>query len=242
MIATKDNIGIGIYTPAEAAFYARVQTQMLNRWFFGSSQGDSVVATELQSGRDVTFLDFVQALAIRNLRTRYKIPLPKIRQAYNIAREHFGVEFPFAMQHTTYLFSDQARLGHGDLVIRIPNRRSGGEPEELYAKYYQLSGRSAHNRVMREVVELYIEDLTFKAGIASHFKAWQRDGGTIAMDPRIRFGAPVVESCGYTAETLSEASVLEGGLDAAARAYGVERQDVALAVQYLDHLQGKSSL
>ena len=41
------------------------------------------------------------------------------------------------------------------------------------------------------------------------------------MDPRERFGEPVVERCGYAASTLWEACEIEGGVEEAAKAYGV---------------------
>ncbi|MEX0718406.1 MAG: hypothetical protein WD066_17560 [Planctomycetaceae bacterium] len=237
MIATADTIGIGIYTPAEAAFYARVQTRLLTRWLFGSAQGDAVVTPRLldqpPDDRLVTFLDFVQALAIRNLRINYKISLSKIRAAVDRAREQFEVEYPFAMSHTTYLFSDRARTGHGELVIQLDD----GEDEP---KLVQLSGKAAGNLVMAEVVELYLDQLSFdERGLAEAYRAGGDEENPIVMDPALRFGEPVLRRCGYTAETLWEASILEGGLDAAARAYGVDRTDVALACEFFDHLQGR---
>ena len=72
MITATDKLGIGIYTPEEAAFYARVKTQVLNRWLFGDGRGANVVKPE-RCGKDedriVTFLDLVQAIAIRRQTT-----------------------------------------------------------------------------------------------------------------------------------------------------------------------------
>ena len=56
-------LGIGLYAPSEAAFYARVSTQLMTRWIHGNKQGSPVVEAEIARSNDkiVTFLDFVQA-------------------------------------------------------------------------------------------------------------------------------------------------------------------------------------
>src|SRR4051812_17888165 len=107
MIAANTEFGVGLYTPAEAAFYARVRTQTLNRWLFGDSRGESVVTAQIKSDDEkiVTFRDFVQALAIRSIRTQYpKISLQKVRRAVDLAGEKLGVRHPFARPHKTYVY------------------------------------------------------------------------------------------------------------------------------------------
>ncbi len=61
------------------------------------------------------------------------------------------------------------------------------------------------------------------------------------MHPDRRFGEPLVTSCGYTARALFESYHAEGGVAAAAEAYGVTREEVELACSYFDHLQGNSA-
>lgn len=232
MISTRDDLGIGIYTSAEAAFYARVRAQTMRRWIFGDSRGEAVIDAQLgDTEKVVTFLDFVQALAIRAIRVQYKIPLPKIRGAVEKAQEEFGVKYPLAMPHKTFVFSDRSGKGHGELLIRIES-----------GKLVQLSGRESGNYVIKPVAELYMDHLKFDDRMMPYeFVAWSGEERSIIMNPRRRFGEPIVDPCGYTARTLWEANVDEGGLDAAAVAYGVAREDVALAVSYYDHLKGSDA-
>ena len=227
VVEAQDLLRVGIFTPSEAAFYARVRTGMMNRWIFGDATGDAVVIPQFpgQDEKVVTFLDFVQVLAIRVLRTLHKVPLPKIREAVDFARSN-GIPYPFAVRHTTYLVSDQKNEGHGNISIDV-----GG-------KTIQASGDAKRNLLMRPVIELYMKDLYFDpdTGFASRYTAWDRGKGKIVMDPHRRFGEPVVENCGYTANTLWEAYEIEGGIKAAAEAYGVEDTDVELACEYYDYL------
>ncbi|MBI1902061.1 MAG: hypothetical protein HYS13_13240 [Planctomycetia bacterium] len=231
--ATKSTLGIGLYTPAEAAFYARVRTQTMNRWLFGDKRNARVLATQVEGDGEkvVTFLDFVQALAIRAIRSKHKIPLEKIRQAVDLARSEYGIQYPFAVDHTTYLFSDEQDEGHGEIVLKIGD------------KLVQASGVSRKNLILREVAELYIRDLKFdpETSLAQEYTAWKGEHGRIVMNPHIRFGEPVVERCGYSAQTLWEAYEIEGGIKNAAESYLVDEADVELALSYFDHLLSSSA-
>lgn len=224
MVAAPEQLlGVGLYTPAEAAFYARVQTRLMIRWLYGGRAGDPVFTPQLD-GSDrklVTFLDFVQALAVRDIRAKYDVPLQKIREGIERAKNEYGKPYPLAMKHTAYLYGR-------DLVIRL------GEDHLV-----QLTGRHAGNQMITRVVELYMRDLAFdEEQLAREYTPFTWNSNRITMNPHRRFGEPMVTSCGYTARALWEACIAEGGMDAAAEAYGVTVPEVELAYRYYDYLQG----
>jgi uncharacterized protein (DUF433 family) len=216
-------LGIGLYTPAEAALYARVSTRLLNRWLYGSPSGDPVLRPQLtgEPERMVTFLDFVQAMAIRAIRIGHKVPLKKIRQAIDKAENRYGLSYPFARPHLTYLFD-------GEIVIKLGD------------DYVEASGKGADNLLLGKVVELYMKDLTFgRGGLAESYRAYVWDKTyEISMNPKMRFGEPIVVSCGYSARALWEALQSEGSMEAAAEAYGVQPAEVEAASRYYDHILG----
>jgi uncharacterized protein (DUF433 family) len=226
MICGTDKLlGIGLYTPREAAFYARLHTRTLNRWLYGDSQGEPVI--EPERGRDdksVSFLDFVQTLAIRAITQMpkpHRVSLRKVREAVDEAKKRYNVDYPFAMEHTTYLFGN-------DVIIR---RRDDG--------YVQLTGHAKGNWMLSEVVELYMKRLDYDAlGIACKYTAWGEGDSLIVMNPQARFGEPMFPKYGYTASTLWEAVLSEGSVRAAAKTYGVPEDAVEAACGYFDHLQG----
>jgi hypothetical protein len=222
MIATATQLGIGIYTPSEAAFYARVRTQTLNRWVFGDSHGEAVISAQIkgEDEKTVTFLDFVQTLAIRAIRTQYpKISLQKIRKAVDLASEKLGVDYPFAREHKTFIYDER------EITL------------EVEGHLVALTGKFSQNLLFGPIAELYSTRLTFgDDGLAADFCAWGVGDRSIRMNPKRRFGEPVLIASGYTAHTLWEASIIEGGIAAAARAYGVDEQEVVLACDYYDHL------
>lgn len=236
----RDQLGIGIYTPAEAAFYARLRARTMLRWVFGDPGGRPVIERQLREsdGKIVTFLDFVQTLAVREVRQRHGLPLQRIRQGVDEARRRYDLKYPLAHEHRIFLFSDQQRSGHGHIVIRLE-----GDPDGVEDRYVQLTGQGKGNYLFMPVVEMFLDDLRFDptTKLATEYRPLTRDGVSIVLDPHRRFGEPIVEPCGYTVEALWHATNTEGGLEAAAGAYGVSIPEVQLANRYYDMLANKSA-
>ena len=235
MVAISKKLGKGIYSPRDAALYARVKTQLMSRWILGNSQGKPVVKREIEDSSDstVTFLDFIQALSIRAIRTQYShIPLQKIREAANTATEKYEVEYPFARPHSTYIIKKGRNTG--EIVLRL------GDDDD---RFVQITGKMKDQHLLGPIAELYMENIKYdEDDYASEYRPWSTlEGGAILMNPHRRFGEPLVEECGYSARALWEAAITEGGIEAAANSYGVEPAHVKLACNYFDHLTNASS-
>src|SRR4051794_24489806 len=92
-------LGKGLYSVTEAALYARVPRPKVRRWLFGD-KGQSVITPQVETDEKlVSFLDFVQTLAIRAIRRRRRVSLQKIREAVAFCQKQWGMQNPFAMQH-----------------------------------------------------------------------------------------------------------------------------------------------
>ena len=222
MSATDNLLGIGIYTPAQAAHYARVPTQLVNRWIHGSKQGDAVITPQLKDSSDriVTFLDWVQTLAIRAIRRHKKIPLPKIREAINVARRDLEIEFPFAMNHKIYLFDDK-------IFIDVKKKR-----------WHQLTGKFKGQGLF-PIAEPFMTELSYSdEGLAKLYQAFSHGRLSVIMDPTFHFGHPYVDSCKQTTQALYHAYKTEGSQEAAAEVLGVTVEEVGMAIRYEDYLGG----
>jgi hypothetical protein len=209
----------GLYSPAEAAMYARISSSMANRWLFGTSRHQPALRRQMDCDGDkvVTFVDFVQMLTVRQIRTQQEISLQKIRQAVDYL-DHKGIDFPFARPHQLFIFD-------GDIVYLSAD-------EDLYF----VSGKQRAQHLLKPIVEPHLERLSFDAsGIASQYVARDECGIQITMKAGSRFGEPTLPS-GYTARTLWEATQVEGGYEPAAKAYGVPRKEVIAAFEYYDSL------
>lgn len=208
--------GLGIYSPEEAAFYARIPATTMKRWI-----AENDVIRKAPEEMPITFIDFVQALAIRTIRARHRVSLQKIRAAVEAARER-GVTDIFARRHTTYWDGHEIHV------------------QEQDGNFLQLTGRNIDQKSWKPIVELYMRDLTYgEDGLACHYDAFSWKGCEIEIRPAERFGEPMMKSCGYTARVLWEACESEGSVEGAARAFGVTEVEAECAARYYDHLSNK---
>jgi uncharacterized protein (DUF433 family) len=211
--------GTGLYTLSEAAKYARMSPITLSRWFKGDGYCERVFS--LEESKVINFLDFVQALAVRNLRLHYKVPLQKIRDAVDRAAKEFNITHPFAHEHTTYLFEKEIWIQPAGKEI------------------VQISGKQHHQSGFTAVIEGFYKDISFnpKTGFADKYRAYHRGDHEIVMNPKMRFGEPILDNCGYTPEALFEAAKTEGSIESAAKIYGVSKEQVEICVEYFDYLE-----
>ena len=210
----------GIFTAAEVALFAKLHRSTVQRWFFSNHMGKAVITPSGPDGRTLSFLDLVQAMAVRAIRREEKVPLPKIREAVHRAEVDYGLTHIFARLHQTVLFM-------GEIFVY---------PEGQEAPV-QITGKRPHQLAIRHLVEPYQRDLAFDAsGLAKFFTAFRFADQAVVIDPAIRFGEPFVQSCGYSARTLYEAVLSEGGVQQAATAFAVAEAAVDVAFRYYDSL------
>ena len=117
----------GLYTLSQAAMFARMPFNTLNYWHFGTKSRQPLRDSEIpkQEGKFVTFLEFIEAVAIRSLRTERFIPLPKIREAIKEAQDKYGIKYPFAQQvHKTVIVGKDIHilLGEDATMIGLSGR------------------------------------------------------------------------------------------------------------------------
>ena len=213
--------GTGIYTISEAARYAKIHRNTLRSWFFPNmsvGRKATMRASEVpdEDLKSISFLDFVEAIAVRSLRVDYSISFNTIREAIKNA-EKKGVKHPFArQQHTTY------RVGK-ELHIILPD-----DPDLL-----GLTGPDADQKSFNVCMEKYMDAIDYDAsGLAKAYTAFVHGQQKIVMNPKVYFGEPVVYENGFPASVLWNAAISEGGYEKAAKRYGVTTDAVAAAYLY----------
>ena len=210
----------GIYTVAEAAHYARIPITTLRRWLEANKAGHRLLTRSRHpEERFLTFHDFVQLLAVRAIRSQHHVKLADIYEAVDEAERTHCIRYPFAREHTTWLFEKK-------IVIRLD------DTDEMI----QLAGKGKGQTYLTRIIEMYLQDLSYDAeGLAEKYRPFPG----IVMNPAIRFGEPMVESCGITAQTLWDSVQAEGGFTPAAEVHGVEPGDVITACRYIDLLESR---
>lgn len=215
MIAGPDNLlRHGAYTLDQAAFFAGIPSaQKARRWLFGSDRGERVLLPFSADDELISFIDFIQLRQLRRLRSRLDFPLQQLRETIETAHS-YGMDFPFARRHQVYHFA-------GEIVVRVGDQWVGA------------TGPHKHALHIQPVVAHPEADLGFdETGLASFFVAMRRGDRRVVLDPSKRLGAPIVEPCGYTVDSLVTAIDSEGSVARAARVFGVRVADVELAASY----------
>lgn len=213
--------GIGIYSVAEAARYARMHPRTLGDWFFGRANRPPMRRSAIDTDEKViSFLNFVEALAVRSLRFDYGVSFQKIREAIDVAREEYAVEHPFAHgEHRTVLIGSDLHIFLGD---------DRDTP-------VQLTGKLKRQKSMRPCIEGYIQDLEFGDDkLARLYTASKYEEQKIVLNPKFYFGSPILLNSGVTAETLWRAAVAEGSYRRAAQLYKVPENAVEAAYRYFN--------
>ena len=92
---------------------------------------------------------------------------------------------------------------------------------------------------MTPVIARFLVDVSFdpETGLANQYKAYERGSHKIVMNPKLRFGEPILDDCGYTPEALFQAAKTEGSAERAALIYGVSKEQVDVCIDYFDYLQ-----
>jgi len=221
--------GCGVYTAAEAAKYAKIPIATLNAWFFGTQKRQPLRrgAIHDDGAKAITFVEFVEALAIRALRIDHNISLQKIREAITTAKNQYGIDHPFAHKdHKTVLINQ-------DLHIFLD--RNDGNPTGL-------TGRDKGQKSFKPCIEAYMKNLEFgDDGLASLYTAFTHKDTHVVLKPSMQFGQPVVAETGYSAETLWRAAVIEGGFERAAEVYEVTPEAVEAAYRYCNSELGMAA-
>lgn len=211
-------LGKGIYFPSEAALYARMWPSTMSRWI------ETVIERQADSGdKIVTFLDFVQSLAVRAIRANHNISLRVIRNALNEAQDKYGEAYPLAKQHKIELWGKRPLIRIGESLI-------------------ELAGKHKRQHVEPIIVEEHLVDLGFGPdGLANLYTAYRLKNGkpAIVMNPKRRFGTPLMVNSGYTAEALWDALDSAGNPEDAADSCGVSLQEILIAKKYREHLSNK---
>jgi hypothetical protein len=215
--------GTGIYTIPETAFYTRLDPRTIRAWFFRDDAAPRFRRPSLtfEGAPLLSYTDFVEALYVSELRSR-GITLRRIRSAIDTARQLKGVEHPFAHPDFRTVIIGK--------TLHIQERDS---PEVLTALAPE-SGQTSDKVILEEFIDKFEFD---DQDAAKLYVAYANRGERVIAARDYNFGVPMMESCGYTAETLYDAASVEGSAQKAADAYGVEFDTVRVAIEYLDALK-----
>jgi uncharacterized protein (DUF433 family) len=212
-------IGIGLYTPAEAARLIHVRSQRLHRWLNGHSVGgreyERLWSSQIDLGDDGTFLGFLDLVQARVAVAFIDAGLSpqKVRRAIILGREILKSDYPFA--------SAQFRTDGRTVILQVLIPGEDDTLIDLFQSQY----------LIKKVVEPSLKGLEFDKDLAVRW--WpEGTGGGIVLDPKRQLGQPIDADTGVPTAVLAAAAKAEGSIEKAARAYRVPPASVRRAVQF----------
>lgn len=215
-----DLIGIGLYTPSEAARLIAESPRRLVRWVRGYAAGGKqyppLWAPQIDLGEDGEFLGFQDLIQARVASALIKANLSpqRVRLAITRATEMLGRQHPLA----TAQFKTDGRR------IFLQLKREGEEDAILDI----LTGQHAFKRI----IEPSLRSLDF--GDDGHAQRWWPIGrrARIVLDPARSFGHPIDNETGVPVDVLVDAVAAEGSVEAAAKAFQVPITAVRAAIEF----------
>lgn len=202
-----------MYTVREAAWMLQLGEAKLRRWLFAS--GDARLLHGIRDGK-LCIMDFtllVESMVVGQLR-QAGYSMQEIRRARATLSQMSGAVHPFA---------------HQRMVTDCKSK-----------KLYWLDGEDnltdLHTRQMAfiKILEPYLQRLEFDptTGLAMRWLI----GDGIVVDPRVGYGAPVIEGTRVSAELVAEMADRTGDDHATAEWFGIDERQVAAAVQLVHRL------
>ncbi|KPF70185.1 hypothetical protein IP69_09875 [Bosea sp. AAP35] len=214
-------VGLGLYSPADAARLIKVPAAKLTRWLKGHGSGNRTYPPlwtrqiePIDGGLYLGFLDLIQSRMTAAFIAAGLSP-QKVRHALVLAKDLIENDHPFA----TSRFKTDGRT----LLLEALTDTEEDRP------LVDLFKRGQY--VMRNVIEPSLKGIDFETDIAVRW--WPRGRSQdIVLDPKRQFGQPIVDSFGVPTSVLSAAASAEGSVAKAAEIYRVTPEAVRRAVDF----------
>lgn len=213
-------IGIGVYTPAEAARLLGVPAAKMVRWLRGHETRETryppLWRPQIDLGDERVYLGFRDLMEVRvaNAFIERGLSPQKVRRAIEIARDMLMQEWPLS----TARFRTDGRT----VFLQVLKEDGTDQMIDLF--------RSQH--VFREIIEPSLRNIDFdNEGVPLR---WWPHGkqARIVVDPRRAFGQPIEVDSGVPASVLSSAAHAEGSPENAARVWGVPANAIRRAMDF----------
>jgi uncharacterized protein (DUF433 family) len=180
------------YPYAEAAHYLRLPLSTLRAWFVGQRpRFRPLIKPDGARGEGLSFLNLVEAHVLAAIRRGHRVPLPKIRRSLDFVANRLAIERPLAsvefQTNGVDLFIDH--LGE---LLNV-SREGQVEMQSLMRAYLE--------RVKRDDLGAPIKLYPFTRPVDVTAIAVPT---TVAIDPRIAFGRPVLVGTSVPTAVLAD--------------------------------------
>jgi uncharacterized protein (DUF433 family) len=213
-------LGVGLYTPAEAAAYTGIPAAQIRRWLFGYTSDGKQYAGLWQpqlEGKAEHALSFHDLLEIRFVHAfrRHGVSLQAIRRASAHARELYNQPYPFTCKR----FQTDGR----SIFVTVLEETGDESLLDLVKKQY------AFKQVIN--ASLY-RGIDYDNDKAQRWYPLSRNN-RVVLDPARNFGKPVLTGSGMTVDAIVSAwHGEEQDVRRVAALYEVPVAEVEAAIQF----------
>jgi uncharacterized protein (DUF433 family) len=214
-------IGVGLYSPAEAAALTSIPSRKIHRWL----RGHAILGKEYPplwtsylekldiASLYLSFLDLVQ-LRVADAFIREGLSSQKVRRAIQYGAEIVSSDYPFA--------SASFRTDGKTVILHVLDEQGDEKLIDLF-KHGQY--------LMQKVIEPSLKGLEFEGDTAARWWPLGRAKG-IVIDPKRQFGQPIDDVTGVPTSILAQAAKAEGSAAQASKLFMVPISSVNRAVAF----------
>jgi len=212
-----DGVGLGVYTPTQAARLTGIPASTLHLWLRGNKRQKPLWQSEHTTRADnllLSFRDLVESRVLHALRTQ-GFSAQELRSTMTYARSQINDERPFS----TKMFSTAGP----DIMLNLPDG------------LVIISKKNRGQNVFEDVVAPVLKPIVYN-GDAAAMLWMQKRKKTVALDPKRAFGAPILEEYSIPTATLAASVLSEGSAETTARYFDVPLKYVKDAVAFETNL------
>jgi hypothetical protein len=216
-------VGVGLYTPAEAARLLHVPAPKISRWLRGHRIGDRqyqpLWSPQVDLGDGKIFLGFRDLMEVR-IAAKFigqGLSPQRVRAAIERARTIIGDDRP--------LSTDRFRTDGREIFLRIVETDDEGQPNERLLNLFRSQYEFKH------VIEPLLKSIDFdQSGVPLQWWPLGRKAH-ILVDPARSFGQPIDAATSVPTAILAAAGRFHG-VHLAARTYEVPEASVRRAMSF----------
>lgn len=209
-------LGMGVYTPKEAARLIGTSSQQVLRWTRGSGPSSPIFDSYYnfidEDVTEISFLDLIEIRVINALR-RANMSLQSIRYAKALAEERFGIVRPFAFR---------SFKTDGSEILMDALEHDG--------EFVSLSSKHPGQKVFRMIVKQSLNDLEYDGDLAARWRPLNYS--QIVIDPTRNFGTPILDEYGLASNIIFEEFKQFEDLDYLSSIYEVPKSSLMHCINF----------
>jgi uncharacterized protein (DUF433 family) len=196
-----------------ASAYMGAKTREVKRWLGVEKGSRGIVPHGSEEG--VNFLEFIELLYIKELRSRHGVPFDEIRHMYEVLRHLHG--------DTRHPFAREGKIQAG-----------GGR---VYVDFASDKIDSRYQMAFKDVVDVLADQICF---VEEKPRQWwpMTTKGRVVMEPGVAWSAPAVVSHRISTASIFDLYVAEGRrISPVISWFDVSQEDVEAAVAFEEEMR-----